>query len=159
MNPRRIGAVALVTLAAPATAALAAETDTFRGHTEGAFFSHGEYRQAKISFERTGSKLHHIRFEIRVRCPSGQHRSRVVRMSPGQVRDGRFRIEQGVTGIFDGTNGSEEFHSSSLFRGRIHGDNAAGVVQFSTELDAKGHESASGRTCRSGKVEWSARAA
>jgi hypothetical protein len=158
MNTRRLGAIALVTLAAPATAALAAETDAFRGHTEGLFFSHGEYRQAKIAFERTGDKLHDIRFEIRVRCPSGQRRSRVVRMSPGRVHDGRFRIEQAVTGTFDGTNGSEEFHSGSLLRGRINGDRASGVVKFSTELDAKGNESASGRTCKSGKVEWSARA-
>jgi hypothetical protein len=156
MNRRRIATIALLTCATSASVALAADTDTFRGHTEGSFFSHGEYRAARISFQRTGNRLHDVRFEIRVRCPSGQHRSKVGHIREVQVHDGKFKIEQGVVGTFDGTNGSDTFHASQSIKGRIRGDRASGTVAMSTELDSHGKESASGRTCRSGQVEWTA---
>jgi hypothetical protein len=155
LHSRRIGAALLVTVAATATGALAAETDSFRGTTEGSFFSHGEYRQARISFQRTGNTLRHIRFEIRVRCPSGQHRSQVGHIRTVKVRDGRFKFNGAVVGTpIDG--GSGEFRRSEFIRGRIAGDHASGVVQLSTTLDGKGNEAGGGKTCRSGKVEWTA---
>jgi hypothetical protein len=159
LKPRRITAIALAACAAFAGVAVAAETDTFRGHTEGSFFSHGEYRPAKISFKRTGNRLHDIRFEIRVRCPNGQHRSKVGRINEVRVHDGKFKLEQGVVGTPTSTTGEvDEFHASQAIKGRIRGDRASGIVSMSTELDSHGKESASGATCRSGKVEWTAAA-
>jgi hypothetical protein len=156
MKPRRIGTIALVTLAASGGAALAAETETFHGTTEGKFFSHGEYRRARISFERSGSKLRNIRFEIRVKCPSGQHRSRVGHIRSAAIHDGRFRVDQAVTGQpADGAHAAA-FHRAESIRGRINGEHAAGVVSLLTTLDSHGNESANGRTCRSGEVEWTA---
>jgi len=158
MHSRRIGAALLLTVAVTATGALAAETDSFRGTTEGSFFSHGEYRQARISFERTGNTLHHIRFEIRVRCPSGQHRSRVGHIRTVKVHDGKFKFDGAVVGQPSGPPPEGTFRRSEFIRGRIGDDHASGVVQLSTTLDGKGNEAAGGKTCRSGKVEWTAAA-
>ena len=158
MKARRIATIALLTCATSASVALAVETDTFRGHTEGSFFSHGEYRAAKISFERTGNRVHDVRFEIRVRCPSGQHRSKVGHIREAQVRNGKFKVEQGVVGIAAGRSDSDTFRASQSIKGRIRGDRASGTVAMSTELDSHGKESPSGADCRSGKVEWNAEA-
>ena len=155
MNPRRIGTIALVTLAASGGAALAAETESFHGTTEGKFFSHGEYRRARISFERTGNKLHDIRFEIRVKCPSGQHRSKVGHIRTATVRDGRFKVNQAVVGQPSG-NQAGAFRRAESIRGRISGEHASGVVALLTTLDSHGNESGSGRQCQSSEVEWTA---
>jgi hypothetical protein len=152
VSPRRTGAVALMMLAATATVALAAETESFHGRTEGKFFSKGEYRQARISFKETGNRLHQIRFEIRVRCPNGQHRSVVGHvLEVNKDSDGRFRFDGGVSG-------SGGFKESESFRGRIRGDRASGTVAVGITLDANGKPSNTGSTCRSDRVEWTARA-
>jgi hypothetical protein len=156
MNPRCIGAIALVTLAAPATVALAAETESFHGRTEGRFFSQGEYRQARISFKRTGNTLQHIRFEIRVRCPSGQRRSQVGHIKTATIKDGRFKVDQAVIGQPADGRGAGAFKRGESIKGRIRGDHASGVVGLLTTLDAHGNPSNSGRICESGKVEWTA---
>jgi hypothetical protein len=153
MSRRYFGVVALATFAASTSAVLAAETDTFRGHTEGKFFTDDGYRRARISFERTGNNVRHVRFEIRVRCPSGQHRSRVVRLDePTRVRNGRFERERIAVG-FD-----VPFRSDEFIRGRIRGDHASGIVSLETTLNSKGEEAAGGRQCKSGEVEWEAAA-
>jgi hypothetical protein len=152
MSPRRLGAIALLIFATSATVALAVETESFHGRTEGRFFSHGEYRQARLSFELTGNTLHRIRFEIRVRCPDGQHRSRVGRvLETTRDSDGRFNFDGAVTS-------SGGFRRAESFSGRIRGNHASGTVRLETKLDANGRESASGTTCRSGTVEWAAHA-
>ena len=103
--------LALTAFVASAAVAVAAETDTFRGHTEGKFFTDDGYRQARIAFERTGNRVHDVRFEIRLRCPSGQRRSKVAHIK-GPIPidgDGRFQREQGVVGIpFEGGGGRFE---------------------------------------------------
>lgn len=155
---RRTLALALCALVVPATVALAAETDTFRGHTEGKFFTDDGYRQARIVFERSGNRVHDVRFEIRLRCPSGQHRSKVGHIK-GPIpigANGRFQREQGVVGIpFEGGG---RFERTESIKGRIRGDHASGTVAMTDTLDAKGHESGNGRECKSATVEWDAAA-
>ena len=155
---RKAIALALSALAASAAVAVAAETDTFRGHTDGKFFTDDGYRQARIVFERTGKRVHDVRFEIRLRCPSGQHRSKVGHIK-GPIpigADGRFQREQGVVGIpFEGGG---RFERTESIKGRIRGDHASGTVAMTDTLDAKGHESGNGRLCRSATVEWEATA-
>jgi hypothetical protein len=159
MNRRHLGVVAIAALASSATVAVAAETDTFRGHTEGSFFTEDGYRPARISFERTGNRVHDVRFEIRVRCPSGQHRSKV-----GHIRgplpisaNGRFAGGEFVVGT-PKTVHAARFERSESMRGRIRGDRASGTVGMAVTLDGKGRESGNGRLCKSGEVEWDAAA-
>jgi hypothetical protein len=150
--------LALTAFVASAAVAVAAETDTFRGHTEGKFFTDDGYRQARIAFARTDGRVHHVRFEIRLRCPSGQHRSKVAHIrGPIPIRsDGSFRGGESVVGI--AIEGGGRYERSAFIRGRIRGDRAEGTVSATDTLDARGRESGNGRLCKSGTVEWEAAA-
>ena len=151
VRPRRLATlVVAAALATTATIALAAETDSFRGHTDGRFFDDGDYRPASVSFLLTGRRIHHVRYEIRVRCPGGQRRSVVAKIRDIQVGDdGRFLFEEGSAS-------PEGFSSLQLFRGRIRGDHAEGVARLSITLDERGHPAPSNRQCVSRTVEWEA---
>jgi hypothetical protein len=152
MRTTRTAALVLAAFAATATAvAIAAETDSFRGHTDGSFFSDGDYRPAKVSFLLTGNRLRHVRYEIRVRCPSGQRRSVVEKIGTIPVqRDGSFLFEEASAS-------PEGFHEAPVFRGRIQGDHAEGVARLTVTLDSHGRRAPSNRNCVSRTVEWEAR--
>ena len=151
MSPRRIVVLALAIFAVSTTVAFA-ETNRFRGKTEGLFFTTSgqepHYRQATIKFTRTGNRLTNFRWEIRVKCADDSHRSFVVKPTGFLTidQDGRF------AGRAD-TPGGTGFDRIS---GRIRDDRASGAVRRVIRLNSTGQETAGGQSCNSGRVAWKA---
>jgi hypothetical protein len=144
MSPRRIVILALAIFALTASVAIAAESQKFRGHTEGLFFTtagqDGHYRQAKIGFTKIGNRLTNFRWEIRVECSDDTHKSFVIKPSGFLTLDDEGRFAGRVTQA----NGSFDRIS-----GRIRGERASGAVRKvitgtpscnSGRVDFKAHE-------------------
>ncbi len=161
MSRGRLLGMAIAVLVTFVPLAAAAETDTYRGHLESRFFTGDGYRRARISLMRTENRVHHVRFEIRVRCPNGRHRSKVARMSGStKLRDGRFvGVEFFGRAVGPGDPPPPPLLDKAIrIDGRLRGDRASGRASLDVRLDRRGRESPRGEICSSGWVEWEAAA-
>ena len=149
MSPRRIALLALAIFAVTATVAWA-ETNKYRGTTEGLFFSptEREYRKATIKFKVSGNRVIDPRWEIRVECADDSHRSFVIKTH------GFLTI--GDDGEFAGRVATPGGTGFDRISGRIRGERASGAVRRSVRLNSAGQETAGGQSCNSGRVEWQA---
>jgi hypothetical protein len=156
MTRRHLVGMALAVFVVLVPLAAAAETDTYRGHLESKFFTGDGYRRARISFMRTENRIHHVRFEIRVRCPNDQHRSKVARIRGStKLHGGRFAGgELFYRQVGPGDPPPPPLLDKAIrIKGRLLGDRASGRASLDVRLDRRGRESPRGEICSSGWVE------